>query len=134
MMATPAYAPLEVFQMREIGTPADVYSLAATLYTMLNGNPPRFPSHGMLDINEVAALFDQPIPAIPGISPLLLEMLRTALINNPEGRPTAVEFREFLASIPEESTGIIPRVPETPHQRTPVSPAPGGVGTYAAYS
>ncbi|WP_051325930.1 serine/threonine-protein kinase [Glycomyces tenuis] len=133
-MATPAYAPLEVFQMREIGTAADVYSLAATLYTMLNGCPPRFPSDGVLDINDVAALFDQPIPAIPGISPLLLEMLRTALINNPAGRPTAVEFREFLASIPEASTGIIPSVAETPQQRTPVSPAPEGVGTYAAYS
>lgn len=133
-MATPAYAPLEVFQMREIGTAADVYSLAATLYTMLNGCPPRFPADGVLDINDVAALFDQPIPAVPGISPLLLEMLRTALINNPAGRPTAIEFREFLASIPEASTGIIPRVPETPRQRMPVSPAPQGVGTYAAYS
>lgn len=136
-MATPAYAPLEVFQMRDVGPSADVYSLAATLYTMLSGNPPRFPSDGVLDINDVAALFDQPIPAIPGISPLLLEMLRTALINNPDGRPTAVEFREFLASIPEASTGLIPRVTDGPaptkHQ-PPVSPAPQGVGVYGAYS
>jgi serine/threonine protein kinase len=131
MMATPAYAPLEVFQMREIGPSADVYSLAATLYAMLSGNPPRFPADGDLDINEVAALFDLPIPAIPGISPLLLEMLRTALINNPDGRPTAVEFREFLASIPEASTGIIPRVADDP-PRASVSPAPQGV--YGAYS
>ena len=28
-MATPAYAPLEIFQMREVGPSADVYSLAA---------------------------------------------------------------------------------------------------------
>ena len=130
-MATPAYAPLEVFQMREVGPSADVYSLAATLYTMLSGMPPRFPSDGVLDINDVAALFDQPIPAIPGISPLLLEMLRTALINNPGGRPTAVEFREFLASIPEASTGLIPRVTDDP---PPVSPAPQGVGVFGAYS
>lgn len=130
-MATPAYAPLEVFQMREVGPAADVYSLAATLYTMLSGTPPRFPTDGVLDINDVAALFDQPIPAIPGISPLLLEMLRTALINNPGGRPTAVEFREFLASIPEASTGLIPRVTDDP---PPVSPAPQGVGVYGAYS
>ncbi|MEV3935499.1 serine/threonine-protein kinase [Glycomyces sp. NPDC049804] len=130
-MATPAYAPLEVFQMREAGPSADVYSLAATLYTMLSGTPPRFPADGVLDINDVAALFDQPIPAIPGISPLLLEMLRTALINNPDGRPTAVEFREFLASIPEASTGILPRVTDDP---PPSSPAPQGVGVFGAYS
>ncbi|SDD98666.1 serine/threonine-protein kinase [Glycomyces harbinensis] len=133
-MATPAYAPLEVFQMREAGPSADVYSLAATLYTMLSGSPPRFPSDGVPDINQVAALFDQPIPAIPGISPLLLEMLRTALINNPDGRPTAVEFREFLASIPEASTGIIPRLTDDGSLRGPVSPAPQGVGVYGAYS
>ncbi|WP_158299810.1 serine/threonine-protein kinase [Glycomyces paridis] len=132
-MATPAYAPLEIFQMREVGPSADVYSLAATLYAMLSGNPPRFPSDGVLDINDVAALFDRPIPAIPGISPLLLEMLRTALINNPDGRPTAVEFREFLASIPEASTGILPRVTDgPPPQREPVSPAPQGM--YGAYA
>ncbi|WP_205324183.1 serine/threonine-protein kinase [Glycomyces sp. YM15] len=130
-MATPAYAPLEVFQMREVGPSADVYSLAATLYTMLSGTPPRFPVDGVLDINDVAALFDQPIPAIPGISPLLLEMLRTALINNPGGRPTAVEFREFLASIPEASTGLLPRITDDP---PPSSPAPQGVGVFGAYS
>ncbi|MFG3341818.1 protein kinase [Glycomyces sp. NPDC048151] len=130
-MATPAYAPLEVFQMREVGPSADVYSLAATLYTMLSGTPPRFPVDGVLDINDVAALFDQPIPAIPGISPLLLEMLRTALINNPGGRPTAVEFREFLASIPEASTGIFAKVTDDP---PPSSPAPQGVGVFGAYS
>ncbi|MDN3240998.1 serine/threonine-protein kinase [Glycomyces tritici] len=130
-MATPAYAPLEVFQMREVGPSADVYSLAATLYTMLSGMPPRFPADGVLDINDVAALFDQPIPAIPGISPLLLEMLRTALINNPGGRPTAVEFREFLASIPEASTGVFSRVTDDP---PPSSPAPQGVGVFGAYS
>ncbi|WP_232822686.1 serine/threonine-protein kinase, partial [Glycomyces dulcitolivorans] len=130
MMATPAYAPLEVFQMQHVGPSADVYSLAATLYAMLSGNPPRFPADGNLDINEVAALFDLPIPAIPGISPLLLEMLRTALINNPDGRPTAVEFREFLASIPEASTGIIPRVTDDP----PHAPSPASQGLYGAYT
>ncbi|PRY61181.1 serine/threonine protein kinase [Glycomyces artemisiae] len=130
MMATPAYAPLEVFQMQHVGPSADVYSLAATLYAMLSGNPPRFPAEGGLDINEVAALFDQPIPAIPGISPLLLEMLRTALINNPDGRPTAVEFREFLASIPEASTGIIPRVTDD----LPHAPSPASQGLYGAYT
>ena len=128
--ATPAFAPLEVFQMREIGPSADIYSLAATLYTMLNGTPPRFPDTGVRDINEVVSLLNQPIPEIPGVSPLLLEMLRTALINNPDGRPTAEEFREFLISIPEASTGYIPRVTEQAQPSAPVSPA----GTYSAYS
>ncbi|WP_199037251.1 serine/threonine-protein kinase [Glycomyces salinus] len=128
--ATPAFAPLEVFQMREVGPSADIYSLAATLYTMLSGTPPRFPDGGVRDINEVVGLLNQPVPEIPGVSPLLLEMLRAALINNPDGRPTAEEFREFLVSIPEASTGYIPKVAEPAHQGAPVSPA----GTFSAYS
>lgn len=128
--ATPAFAPLEVFQMREVGPSADIYSLAATLYTMLSGTPPRFPDGGVRDINEVVGLLNRPVPEIPGVSPLLLEMLRAALINNPGGRPTAEEFREFLISIPEASTGYIPKVTESAHQGAPVSPA----GTFSAYS
>ncbi|GAB3997736.1 hypothetical protein GCM10029992_21560 [Glycomyces albus] len=84
----------------------------------------------MRDINEVVGLLNRPVPEIPGVSPLLLEMLRAALTNNPDGRPTAEEFREFLVSIPEASTGYIPRVTEPAHQGAPVSPA----GTFSAYS
>ena len=39
---TPAYAPPEVFAKQPLTEYADVYSLAATLYAILSGHPPRW--------------------------------------------------------------------------------------------
>ncbi|MFC4338109.1 serine/threonine-protein kinase [Salininema proteolyticum] len=108
--ATPAFAAREVFNEGRVTPAGDMYALAATLYTLLSGTPPRFPEEGVSDINEVIALHDLPIPTIPGVSPLLCEMLKTALIDNPEGRPDAAYLRDALGSIPEESTGVLPVV------------------------
>ncbi|WP_169732401.1 serine/threonine-protein kinase [Haloglycomyces albus] len=127
--ATPAFAAREVFEHGQITSAADVYSLAASLYTLLNGTPPRFPEQGVSDINEVQALFSQPIPNIPGVSPLLTEMLKTGLIDNPAGRPTAEYFRDSLSSIPEESTGVLPVV-ETSQQFL----SPPLQGTFSAFA
>ena len=40
---TPAYAPPEVFHRKPPTEFGDVYSLAATLYALLAGHPPRWP-------------------------------------------------------------------------------------------
>ena len=46
---TPAYAPPEVFHRRPPTESGDVYSLAATLYALLSGHPPRWPETGTPD-------------------------------------------------------------------------------------
>jgi serine/threonine protein kinase len=128
---TPAYAPLETFNLKPSGEPGDVYSLAATLYAMLSGRPPRFPAGDhAFTIEDVMALFGEPIPDIPGVSRVMVGMLRAAMTNNPAGRPTAVQFRDMLDSVPlAGSTGMIPVVrippePDTaPPPRTPGTPA-----------
>ena len=45
---TPAFSSPETFRGEEPTVLADVYSLAATLYTLLSGRPPRFPADGRL--------------------------------------------------------------------------------------
>ena len=43
---TPAYAPPEMFHSHPATESGDVYSLAATLYALLAGHPPRWPTDG----------------------------------------------------------------------------------------
>lgn len=124
---TPAYAPLETFHLRPSGEAGDVYSLAATLYALLSGRPPRFPADDReLELDDVMALFGEPVGDIPGVSQVLLGMLRAAMTNNPAGRPSALQFRDMLESVPvasattalpvvsQEHTGAAPAVPEQP--------------------
>lgn len=113
---TPAYAPLETFHLRPSGEAGDVYSLAATLYALLSGRPPRFPNDDRdLDLDDVMALFGEPIADVPGVSQVLLGMLRAAMTNNPAGRPSAMQFRDMLESVPvATATSALPMVkPDT---------------------
>ncbi|MGH8879821.1 MAG: serine/threonine-protein kinase, partial [Stackebrandtia sp.] len=107
---TPAYAPLETFHLRPSGEPGDVYSLAATLYALLSGRPPRFPADNHdLSIDDVMSLFGEPIADVSGVSQVMLGMLRAAMTNNPAGRPSALQFRDMLDSVPmAAATGAIP--------------------------
>ncbi|GLZ80397.1 hypothetical protein Afil01_52040 [Actinorhabdospora filicis] len=115
---TPAYAPLETLQMKPASQFSDVYSLAATLYALLAGHPPRF-SSDITDLREVMELFGRPIPDVTGASALLVGMLRAAMTSNPDGRPTAEQFREMLDSVPLAK-------PTAPPQRpSPRPPAQG---------
>lgn len=76
----------------------DVYSLAATLYALLAGHPPRLPEVGSPTIATLLELFDQPVPDLPGVPVALLDVLRAGMANDPVVRPTAAGFRDLLAA------------------------------------
>ena len=80
----------------------DVYSLAATLYALLAGHPPRLPEVGTPTIATLLELFDQPIPDLPGVPVALLDVLRAGMANDPATRPTAARFRDLLAATPAD--------------------------------
>ena len=79
----------------------DVFSLAATLYALLAGSPPRCcrrrTQHRFEQMVEVAK---RPIAPIPGVNWYLMDVLMTALSNDPAARPTAARFRDQLANVP----------------------------------
>ena len=96
---TPAYAPRESLHARPPTEFGDVYSLAATLYALLDGKPPRWPEKGTPTIPELLELQDKPIQRLPGVNKDLMDLLLKAMSDEPGARPTAAEFRDRLSTI-----------------------------------
>jgi Protein kinase domain len=101
---TPAYASPETFRWEEPTVVGDVYSLAATLYALLAGRPPRFPADARSPgIAAIIALHDRPVDDVPGTPPELMTILRRGLAADPAARPpSAAALRDALAALPAQ--------------------------------
>lgn len=114
---TPAYAAPEMFQHGTPPSPAvDVYALSATLYTVMRGRPPRWRDDRDPSLMTLMELFTRPIPDVPGVPAVLMEVLRAGMANDPAIRPNAAQLRDWLTSIP-----LVPQ-PSTPPPRDPAAP------------
>ena len=104
---TPAYASPETFRGHEPTAASDLYSLAATLYDLLAGRPPRFPADGGTpSVATLIALHEEPVADIPGVPSALMATLRRSLAADPAVRPrSAGELRDALIA---ESKPAIP--------------------------
>jgi serine/threonine-protein kinase len=92
--------PEQVIRFREAKPPADLYSLAATLYTLLTGKPIYdFPKRQ--DQQLLMILHDEPVPIWQrraDVPEPLAALIRRALAKKPEDRPPdARAFRKALA-------------------------------------
>ncbi|MGN9838421.1 serine/threonine-protein kinase [Nonomuraea sp. H19] len=120
---TPSYAPPEAFELAEPTPAGDVYALAATVYALLSGRPPRFPESGVPNLAMILALHRLPVPEIPGVPPELTAVLRQALASDPRVRiPSAAAFRDALAAVPLAPSPDRPSTPPPAHH--------GGPGPY----
>ncbi len=116
---TPAYAPPEVFAKQPLTEYADVYSLAATLYAILSGHPPRWSeTMEMLSLPEMIKRQKVPIKRIPGVDRAFMDALLNAMAEQPESRPTAAQFRDQLAAL-SLSTQLAPAPQLTPEAAPP---------------
>ncbi|MER5643830.1 serine/threonine-protein kinase [Streptosporangium sp. NPDC002524] len=129
---TPAYAPPEAFELTEPAAAGDVYSLAATLYALLSGRPPRFPESGVVNIAVIMALHRLPVPEIPGVPPELTAVLREAMATDPARRtPSVAALRDALTDLRLE--GAFPaRRPLTPRPAAPSRGPGAGAGPASA--
>jgi len=116
---TPAYAPPEVFAKQPLTEYADVYSLAATLYAILSGHPPRWSeTMEMLSLPEMIKRQKVPIKRIPGVDKPFMDALLGAMAEQPESRPTAAQFRDQLAAL-SLSTQLAPAPQSVPESTQP---------------
>ncbi len=95
---TPAYAPPESFDAADPTVAADLYSLAATLYTLMAGRPPRFPADSRSPtMAAILALHTRPVEDIAGVPGQLLDIVRQCLAADPAQRPpSAAALRDEL--------------------------------------
>jgi serine/threonine protein kinase len=121
---TPAYAPPEVFAKKPLTEYADVYSLAATLYAVLSGHPPRWSETVETpSIPEIMKRQRLPIKSIPGVDKGFMEVLLNAMAEDPEDRPTAAQFRDQLKAL-DLSTQLAPKPLTTAEGSRESAPTP----------
>ena len=121
---TPAYAPPEVFAKLPLTEYADVYSLAATLYAILSGHPPRWSETTETpSIPEIIKRQKAPIKRITGVDKAFMDVLLKAMSEEPENRPTAAQFRDQLAAL-NLSAQLAPTPQATSEPREESAPPP----------
>jgi serine/threonine protein kinase len=98
-LGTPAFAAPEMLEGGQVGSPADVYSLAATLYAALTGDPP----YGDANLARLVIALgkgERPRPLLerrPDVPPGIAAALERAMAVEPAGRPSASELAHELA-------------------------------------
>jgi len=105
---TPAYTAPEILHRQPPVPEGDVYSLAATLYALLAGRPPRWPESGTPSLPEVLEIHHRPVQPVAGVDPAFTALLVQALSVDPADRPDAVEFRDRLAALDLAPAPAIP--------------------------
>lgn len=120
---TPAYAPPEAFRRSDPAPPGDVYSLCATLYALLAGQPPRWQQHQPPGILALIELFAEPIPEIAGCPDALVAVLRKGMANDPAKRPAARELRDMLGKVSLDPMAPPPAQVKSPEEGPPTAPA-----------
>src|SRR5215472_6078789 len=98
---TPSYAPPESFREEEPSAAADVYSMAATLYALMAGRPPRFPASGESPgMWAILQRHGQQVDDVPGAPARMLDILQACLAADPARRlPSAAALRDELAAL-----------------------------------
>ena len=86
-MGTLGYMPPEQFRSRHAGPPADVYSMGATLYALLAGQPPFKKENDMQTIMATLQTPHDPLIKVrPDVSPALSAVVDKCLAKKPEER------------------------------------------------
>ena len=109
-LGTPAFASPEMLEGGQVGAPADVYSLAATLYAALAGEPP-YGDANLAKLIVTMGKGERPRPLgerRPDVPAGIAAALDRAMATEPAGRPTASELAHELAVAASASATPVP--------------------------
>lgn len=130
------WAPPEFVDGEPGGRESDVWSLAATLYSLLEGRAPfEIPGQDRSARAQMARILSDPLPPMraPGVPAVLGQTLAAAMAKDPGVRiGTALEFgnalRRVQATLRLPESPLLVRAPRSAAAE-PASAAPGGVAT-----
>ncbi|MEV6878054.1 protein kinase [Amycolatopsis sp. NPDC051128] len=108
VVGTPAYLSPEVANGTEAGYPSDVFSLGASLYTAVEGQPPFGVGENPLALLKRVALGEIGAPLNAGPLTAVLERL---LRRDPRERPGMADAATLLAAVAEDRTPSPPADP-----------------------
>ncbi len=129
---SPSYAPPEAFAMARPTPAADVYALAATLYDLLAGKPPRPVPWPVESFDHLGEVLRSPVPPVPGVPQDLHDTLVRALHPDLAHRtPSATRLRQELSQVPGRVPGQFPS-PGVPRAVQPPPPPSQGPQEYNA--
>ena len=131
LAGTPAFFAPEVARGQDADFPADVFSLGATLYAAVEGQPP----FG-LDDNAIALLFRITTSEIapPEQAGPLAPVLTWALDRDPARRPTMRQLHDALVAVTERPQPAAETLPATVASPPRVEPASAPAAPAAALS
>ncbi|MFT4124738.1 MAG: serine/threonine-protein kinase [Gordonia sp. (in: high G+C Gram-positive bacteria)] len=116
---TPAYFAPEVARGDEPGEASDVYSLGATIYTMVEGVPPfGVDDNSLVMLHKVARAQINPMTKAGILEPVLLRMLEPS----PRRRMTMSQARDALAQVAAGTHGTTEQVLTARISRSSIGP------------
>src|SRR5246500_483338 len=133
VVGSPSYTAPELFEGRPASTAADVYGLAATVFTLLSGDPPFAFQSGENPVVFVRRVKTGPIPDLRAkdVPDPICSVLELGLSTDPARRPTsAAAFGEMLRAAATQVGLHLAAVPfELPAPRTGAAESDSGTRT-----
>ncbi|WP_433265570.1 serine/threonine-protein kinase [Actinosynnema sp. CS-041913] len=127
---SPSYAPPEAFAMAQPTPAVDVYALAATLYDLLAGKPPRPVPWPIESFDHLGEVLRSPVPPVAGVPRDLHETLVRAL--NPDisyRTSSAARLRDELKQVAPWPAPVQPGFTPLQSGPTPIQAGPTPIQT-----